>query len=136
MGVYSLIVSLPPADGTDRAVIAGALGATALIGAVLRRRRRGQRRVPIGVVAVTRDGVEVELLVTAVLRVVGPAPVDPIGTAVARVHNQVLQEVAGMDFNELMSLQETTWHTEDGVVVEELILDGIIAPHAKYRSQT
>lgn len=107
------------------------------------------QHLPIGVSALTRDGVQVQLLVTAALRVVDPvtagALADPFGTTLAELHDLLRRLVADHDVDDVLrvrtTIERSAWEVGHGVEVEGLLVDAIDAeltslPHAKYRSHT
>ncbi|MGC4938463.1 SPFH domain-containing protein [Kribbella sp. DT2] len=107
---------------------------------------REAQHLPIGVSALTRDGVQVQLLVTAVLRVVDPvtagALADPIGTTLVEVHDILRRLLADHDVDDVLrvrtTIERSAWEAGHGVEVERLLVDAIDIEvvHAKYRSQT
>lgn len=107
---------------------------------------RGPQHVPTAIAALTRDGVEVHLLVTAVLRVVDPVTAgsltDPIGTTLAEVQGILRRLLADHDVDDVLrvrtTIERSAWEAGHGVEIEGLLVDAIDIEvvHAKYRSQT
>ncbi|GAB3830732.1 SPFH domain-containing protein [Kribbella italica] len=107
---------------------------------------RDAQHLPIGVSALTRDGVQVQLLVTAVLRVADPVVAgslaDPIGTTLAEVRDLLRRLLADHDVEDVLrvrtTIERSAWEAGHGVEIEGVLVDAIDLElvHAKYRSQT